>query len=67
MIDEHKIYIRGNTALVTGRITSGDCESVSRQYRFTNRYVKRDEKWEIISSQLTTVSPVQVVCNLPCG
>src|SRR6185503_3766651 len=65
MIDEHKVFINGNTAVVTGRATLGNC-NVTRQYRFTNRYLKR-LNWEIISSRVVSVVPVEVpdifLCN----
>ena len=67
MVDEHKIFISGNTAAATGRATSGNCKNVTRQYRFTNRYVKRNGNWEIISSQLRAIVPVEVPDNLPCN
>ena len=67
MIDEHKIFINGNTAVVTGRATSGRCKDVTRQYRFTNTYSKRKENWEIISSRIVSVAPIEVPDTLPCN
>jgi len=66
VVDEHKAFINGNTAVVTGRSTSGECKNVTRQYRFTNRYLKR-LNWEIISSRVVSVVPVEVPSILPCN
>lgn len=67
MIDEHKVFLNGSTAEVTGRATLGNCKDVMRQYRFTNLYQKRNANWEIVSSRIVSVAPLEVPDNLPCN
>jgi hypothetical protein len=66
VIDEHRVFINGSTAEVTGRATLGNCKNIKRQYRFSNLYSRRNANWEISSSRIVSVAPVVVPDILPC-
>jgi ketosteroid isomerase-like protein len=54
------VHVDGNTAVVTGLYqTRGKDEqgkAVERKIRFTDTYVKRDGRWQVLSSQGTNVT-----------
>ena len=58
-IDEVKVRVFGDFAVVTGRTTAaGNYEGnhFSVQLRFTDVCVKRGEKWQVVASQATLIT-----------
>ena len=59
-IDELKVRVYGNSAVSTGRFIikfkDKDQQDVTRYARFTNTYVKRESRWQVVASQLTAVA-----------
>ena len=58
--EDLKIRVYGNTAIANGRwveksVTKG--KSFDGSYMYTTVYVKRDGKWQIVSDQVTPVTP----------
>ena len=55
-VDDVKVRLYGDTAIVTGRttVTSGETGQVV-QLRFTDVCVRRDGRWRIVASQATRV------------
>jgi ketosteroid isomerase-like protein len=62
VIDDRKIRVRGNTAVVVSTVTmkgkSGDAD-ISGQYRITGVLMKEKEGWKLIAAQSTRISPAQ--------
>jgi hypothetical protein len=65
--DEMKVYLYGQTAVVFGRVTtkarsSKDGREVTNQTRFTDVFVRRDGRWQIVaghSSRIRQPPPAQ--------
>jgi hypothetical protein len=61
-VDEMKVSVFGKTAVVTGRATStyrgGGRESVIRT-RFTDTFVKRDGRWQIVAGHSSRIREPQ--------
>ena len=59
-MDELKVRVFGNTAVVTGRVTLKGTQykgkDVSGQRRFTDVFVSRDGRWQAVASQGTKIS-----------
>src|SRR5262249_53137867 len=58
VLDELKVRLVDNIALVTGRNTSTGTlldRPAKAEYRFTDVFVKRDGRWQVISSQTTPI------------
>jgi ketosteroid isomerase-like protein len=59
-VDDLKVRIFGETAIVTGRSTlegSYKGQHASVVQRFTDVFVKRNGRWQVVSSQGTQVTP----------
>lgn len=57
-IDEMKVRVYGDTAVVTGQSTvkgSFKTHDISGKYRWTDVFVKRNGKWQIVNAQLTPI------------
>jgi quercetin dioxygenase-like cupin family protein/ketosteroid isomerase-like protein len=55
-----KVRVYGDTAVVTGRTTdkvSYKGTDLSGDYRFTDVFVNRDGRWQLVSTQVTRVMP----------
>lgn len=61
-VDQMKVSVYGKTAVVTGRVTStyrgGGRESVIRT-RFTDTFVKRDGRWQIVAGHSSRIREPQ--------
>ena len=58
-LNEMKVRTYGDAAVITGRCTikakvSG--QDASGEYRFTDVWVKRDDRWQAVASQLTRIA-----------
>ncbi len=52
-VDDMKVRIYGDTAVVTGRVTTKGQykgKDISGQFRFTDVFVKRNGKWQAVAS-----------------
>ena len=57
-LDDMKVRLSGDAAVVTGRITSKGTlhgNAVSGESRFTDVFVKRDGRWQCLASQSTPI------------
>jgi ketosteroid isomerase-like protein len=57
-IDEMKVRVYGDTAVVTGQSTvkgAFKTQDISGKYRWTDVFVKRNGKWQLVNAQLTQV------------
>jgi ketosteroid isomerase-like protein len=58
-LDDLKVQLYGNVAVVTGRNTSQGTllgRAAKGQYRFTDVFVKRDARWQCVTSQVTPIT-----------
>jgi ketosteroid isomerase-like protein len=58
-LDDLKVQLYGNVAVVTGRNTSQGTllgRAAKGQNRFTDVFVKRDARWQCVTSQVTPIS-----------
>ena len=61
-VDEIKVAIYGNTAVVTGRTTTvsrGKDREVTGKARFTDVFVKRDGRWQIVAGHSSRIREPQ--------
>lgn len=61
-----KVQVNGDTATVIGRlhlVGKDKNGSFDRNYIFTDTFVKRDGRWQVISTQATLVAPVTTAKN----
>ncbi len=59
-VDEMKVRVFGDTAVVTGRITTKGQykgKDISGQYRFTDMFLKRNGKWQAVASHFSRITP----------
>jgi hypothetical protein len=61
-VDETKVWLNGNTAVVTGRITirKADPKAPATRSRFTDVFVRRDHRWQLVaghSSRIREAAP----------
>ena len=59
-ISDLKIHVFDNTAVVAGTSTLTGAfkgEDISGTYRYTDVWVKRNGKWQVVASQATKVQP----------
>jgi len=57
--DDYKVHLFGDTAIVTGRSTSKgirDGKDYSGQERFTDVFVRRDGRWQAVSTHASRVA-----------
>jgi ketosteroid isomerase-like protein len=57
-IDEMKVRVYGDTAVATGQTTmkgSFKTQDISGKYRWTDVFVKRNGKWQVVNAQLTPI------------
>lgn len=54
-IDDLSVRVYGDTGIVTGRtnVTTGGANPVSITLRFTDVFVRRDGRWQVVASQAT--------------
>ncbi len=58
-LEDMKVHVYGTTALVTGRNTiqaTSDGQDISGVYRFTDVFVKRDGRWQVVATQSSKVT-----------
>lgn len=59
-LSDTKVRVYGDTAVITGRLHSVGKDkdgNFDRNYSFTDTFVKRDGRWQVIASQLSLVKP----------
>ena len=57
-----KVRVYGDVALVTGRISlagTSNRQQLSSQFRFTDAFVKHDGRWQVASTQLTSIAIIR--------
>lgn len=57
-VDDMRVLVLGDTAVVVGRLTSKGKylgKDVSGVSRFTDTFVKRDGRWQVVASQNTRI------------
>jgi ketosteroid isomerase-like protein len=57
--DEFRLRVFGDSAVVTGRLSArgrGEGGDFSYQQRYTRVYVKREDAWQSVATQVTVVS-----------
>ncbi len=58
-LEDMKVHVYGTTAVVTGRNTiqaTADGQDISGSYRFTDVFVKRDGRWQVVATQSSKVT-----------
>jgi ketosteroid isomerase-like protein len=58
-LDDLKVQFYGDVAVVTGHNTSHGTfldRAAKGDYRFTDVFVKRDARWQVVNSQVTPIS-----------
>jgi hypothetical protein len=48
-----KVQVSGDAAVVTGRVMKAKDNVIAGQFRYTNRYVKRNGRWQILALKVT--------------
>jgi ketosteroid isomerase-like protein len=59
-VDEMKVMLYGKTAVVTGRVTTKGTSkgnSWTSQSRFTDVFVRRDNRWQIVAGHSSRIKP----------
>ena len=59
-IEDIKVSVYGETAVVTGKSTfkgTAYGRPIDGSYRWTDVFVKRDNRWQVVASQATTIAP----------
>ena len=62
LVDEMKVFDYGKTAVVLGRVTTttrGKDGEVTRKSRFTDVFVKRDGRWQIVAGHSSRIREPQ--------
>ena len=62
LVDEMKVSIYGKTAVVTGRTTTtsrGKDHEVTNKSRFTDVFVKRDGRWQLVAGHSSRIREPQ--------
>ncbi len=65
-LSDMKVRVYGDTAVVTGRlhlVGKDKNGNFDRNYIFTDTFVKRDGRWQVISTQATLVAPMTTAKN----
>jgi uncharacterized protein (TIGR02246 family) len=58
-VDDWKVRVYGDTAVVTGRTTVKETwkgKDVSGQYRYTDTWVKRAGRWQLVASHTSKIA-----------
>lgn len=61
-VDEMKVKVYGNTAVVWGRVTStlkGKDRDIVSKSRFTDTFVKRDGRWQLVAGHSSRIREPQ--------
>ena len=61
-VDEMKVFVYGKTAVVTGRVTTvsrGKDREVTNKSRFTDVFVYRDKRWQIVAGHSSRIREPQ--------
>lgn len=61
-VDEMKVSVYGNTAVVTGRTTTvlrGKEREITNKSRFTDVFVKRDGRWQLVAGHSSRIREPQ--------
>ena len=59
VVDDWKVRVYGNAAVVTGRTTVKETwkgKDVSGQYRYTDTWVKRAGRWQLVASHTSKIA-----------
>lgn len=62
IVDEMKVFVYGKTAVVTGRTTTvsrGKDREVTSRSRFTDVFVRRDGRWQIVAGHSSRIREPQ--------
>ena len=62
-VSDTQVRVNGDTAVVTGVTTIKGAykgQDISGRYRFTDTFVRRDGRWQVLASQSTRIAPQQV-------
>jgi ketosteroid isomerase-like protein len=65
-LSDMKVRVFGNTAIVIGRLhlVGKDKDgSFDRNMIFTDTFVKRDGRWQVVSTQATLAAPITTAKN----
>jgi ketosteroid isomerase-like protein len=57
-IDDYKVHVIGDTAIVTGRVTAKgirDGKDITGQERFTDTFVRRNGQWQAVATHSSRV------------
>jgi hypothetical protein len=56
-VDETKVWLNGNTAVVTGRITirKAELKAPAIRSRFTDVFVHRDHRWQLVAGHSSRI------------
>ncbi len=69
-LSDMKVRVYGDTAVVTGRLHRVGKDkngSFDRNYMFTDIFIRRDGRWQIIATQATFVAPETTAKNYPAS
>ena len=61
-VDEMKVFVYGKTAVVTGRVTTvsrGKDREITSKNRFTDVFVYRDGRWQIVAGHSSRIREPQ--------
>lgn len=62
--DDMQVRVYGNAAVVTGRIISRVQDSLSFQSRFTDTFIKREGRWQVVARHYSRVPTERITINL---
>ena len=65
-LSDVKVRVYGDTAVVTGRLHRVGKDkkgSFDRNFMFTDTFIRRDDRWQIIATQATFIAPETTAKN----
>jgi hypothetical protein len=62
--EDMQVRVYGNAAIVTGRIISKVQDSLNFQSRFTDTFVKRKGRWQVVARHYSRIPAERTVINL---